>query len=284
MNNIERREYFIEDQSIPTLFLQSWIDKSAECRGTVLITHGIAEHSECYSHVAEALAKEGWAAFAWDLQGHGKSEGKRGYVKNFKEFPRDLKTIIEKIKNDGSLKANPFFLVGHSMGGLITLSALAFESLPPIAGAVFSSPALGIAVEVPKIKEMASHWINSLWPTLTLSNEVKYPDLSRDPQMVDSYSKDSLRHTKVSAPLYLGMVEEMSRVIANPQKITTPVYFQIAGEDKITSAQTSLDFYKTLECEKKLSLYQDSYHEIYNDINKKETIDDLISYLGELSL
>src|SRR5690606_19212709 len=95
MSNIERREYYIEDPLIPKLFIQSWHDKDSSSRGTVLITHGISEHSECYDHVAQSLAKAGWHVFAWDLQGHGRSQGKRGYIRDFKEFGRDLKTVIE---------------------------------------------------------------------------------------------------------------------------------------------------------------------------------------------
>ncbi len=281
MSHYESREYDIDDPELPKLFLQSWTNKSVEPIGCVLITHGIAEHSDCYQHVAKALSDHGWFVYGWDLQGHGRSQGKRGYIKNFTEYSRDLVSLVKKIKQDETKPTHNFHLLGHSMGGLITLQSLLSEGAPRVQSAILSNPALKIAVEVPKVKEIASQWLNQLWPTMTLNNEVRYDRLSRDPEMVRSYSKDPLRHNKVSAPLFLGMMEAMEFVHQNIERLKHPVYFQISGQDQIVDPQTSLDLFKEIPGEKKLDLYPDSFHEIYNDINKQEGIDDLIAYLGE---
>ena len=281
MENYEVREYDLNDPELPKLFLQSWSKKEFTPKGCVLITHGIAEHSDCYDHVAKALCDHGWLVFGWDLQGHGRSEGKRGYIRDFNDFSRDLKSILKKIKDDETIPSQNIHLIGHSMGGLITLQTLMGEDSPRVTSAILSNPALKIAMEVPKVKEMASHWINQLWPTLTLNNEIHYERLSRDPQIVSAYSKDPLRHTKVSAPLFLGMNEAMEWVNQNPERLKTPVLFQISGQDMVIDPQTNLDFYKEIDSEKKLKLYEQSYHEVYNDTNKQEAIDDLIQHLGE---
>jgi len=131
MSEYEIREYHIDDPELPKLFLQSWAHTKVEPIGCVLITHGIAEHSDCYDHVAKALCDHGWFVYAWDLQGHGKSQGKRGYVKDFKDFSRDLKSIIKKIKEDETKPTDNFHLIGHSMGGLITLQTLLSENTTP---------------------------------------------------------------------------------------------------------------------------------------------------------
>lgn len=281
MSQYEIREYDLDDPEIPKLFLQSWENSKVTPQGCVLITHGIAEHSECYDHVAKALCDQGWLVFGWDLQGHGRSQGKRGYVKSFREFSRDLISVVRKIKQDETLPTENFHLFGHSMGGLVTLQALCSEKAPRVQSAILSNPCLGIAVEVPKIKEMASLWLNQFWPTLTLSNELRYHLLSRDPEMVASYSKDPLRHNKVSAPLYLGMNEAMDEARELSKNIKVPLFFQISGKDGIVNPQKGLDFFKAFKGEKSLKLYEDSYHEVYNDLNKQEAIGDLIAHLGK---
>lgn len=281
MSSIENREYYIEDPELPKLFLQSWGSTSKTPQGVILITHGISEHSECYEHVGKALAEAGWFVYGWDLQGHGKSQGKRGYIKDFKHFARDLNSVVKKIKQDETKPTENFHLLGHSMGGLITLHALLLENPPEVKSVVLSSPCLGIALEVPKIKEMASHWLNQFWPTLTLENDVQHHNLSRDPEMVASYGKDPLRHAKVSAPLYLGMVEAMEYVNTNSGHLNVPLFMQVAGQDKIVDPQASLNFYKNVEGQKVLKLYEESFHEVYNDLNKEEGISDLIAQLGE---
>ncbi len=280
MSRYEQREYYFDDPEMPKLFMQSWSRTDLTPQGCVLITHGIAEHSDCYDHVAKALADKGWFVFAWDLQGHGRSEGKRGYIKSFDLFSRDLKLIIKKIKEDETLPSDRLHLIGHSMGGLITLQTL-LNKPPRIQSAVLSSPALGIGMEVPKTKEIASRLLNQFWPTLTLNTEMQYHLLSRDPEQVATYSKDPLRHSKISAPLFQGMVETMDWVSQNIKDLTTPVFMQIAGQDHIVKTQASLDLFKKIPGEKKLKLYEESFHEIYNDLNKQEGIDDLIDYLGQ---
>ncbi len=281
MTEYEIREYDIDDPEIPKLFLQSWSAVGTTPVGCLLITHGMAEHTECYDHLAKALCDQGWMVFGWDLQGHGRSEGKRGYIRDFRDYAKDLKSIIKKLKDDETLPTQNLHLFGHSMGGLITLQLLAAEAPPKVSSAILSNPALKIAVEVPKLKQVASHWLNQMAPTLTMNNELRYDRLSRDPAMVESYSRDPLRHTKVSAPLFLGMIEAQDEVWENFNKINTPLFFQISGQDKIINPQISLDFYKKYEGEKKIKLYEDSYHEVYNDINKQEAIDDLVEYLGD---
>ena len=281
MADYEIREYDIDDPEVPKLFLQSWSNPEVESKGCVLITHGIAEHSDCYDHLAKALCDAGWLVFGWDLQGHGRSPGRRGYIRDFRDFSKDLKSVIAKIKQDETKPSHNFHLFGHSMGGLITLQALCSDNPPRVQSATLSNPALAIAMEVPKIKEMASHWLNQFWPTLTLSNEVQYHLLSRDQEMVSSYSKDPLRHNKISSPLFIGMTAAMDEVVEKMERIQVPLYFQVSGKDGIVDPQATLNFYKNFAGEKNVKIYEDSYHEVYNDINKQEAIDDLIQYLGK---
>lgn len=281
MKQYEQREYYFDDPEIPKLFMQSWSRPDLTPKGCVLITHGIAEHSECYDHVAKALADQSWLVFGWDLQGHGRSEGKRGYVKDFSDQARDLKTIVKKIKEDETLPTDNFHLIGHSMGGLITLQALLSDNSPRVQSAVFSSPAFGLSMQVPKSKEVASRLLNQFWPTFTLNTEMQYDKLSRDPEMVASYGKDPLRHNKISAPLFQGMLETMTWVAENIKALKVPVFFQVAGRDAIVDTQATLDLFKKIPAEKKLKIYEDSFHEVYNDLNREECIDDLIGFLGQ---
>lgn len=281
MSTIVIHEHFIDDPLLPKLFVQSWSEANSQPRGTILITHGISEHSLCYDHVARALAQKGWRVFGWDLQGHGQSQGKRGYIDDFNSFSRDQKRLITVLQSDEKDSSRNFHMIGHSMGGLITLQTLLAKDRPLIRSAVLSNPALGIAMPVPKIKDLASVWLKNIWPSFTLNNEIRYELLSRDPQMIEVYSKDPLRHNKVSAPLYLGMKEAMESVQQNIHNLQVPVFFQISGQDHLVDPQASLDAFKKIQCSKELKVYEESFHEIYNDLNKQEGIDDVIHYLGE---
>jgi len=91
MTNYTRSETFFKGYDQSKLFLQTW--STPEAIGTVLFTHGHGEHSECYHRLITGLdqikdAKK-WNFIGWDLRGHGKSDGLRGYAKDFNEYVLD---------------------------------------------------------------------------------------------------------------------------------------------------------------------------------------------------
>ena len=83
---------------------------------TIIFTHGMAEYSKSYEEVALFFQNKGFHVITYDVRGHGKSEGKRGYVKSYMDFVNDLKEIV----NLAYKETKNVFLAGHSMGGLIT--------------------------------------------------------------------------------------------------------------------------------------------------------------------
>src|SRR5690554_2734177 len=82
------------------------IDKS---KPTVIIVHGIGEHSGRYLHVKNALNKAGYNVVRYDQRGHGKSTYPLGKLKSFHQLIDDLKLIVDEVKLD----SKKVFLLGH---------------------------------------------------------------------------------------------------------------------------------------------------------------------------
>ena len=254
-------------------------------RATLVLTHGMGEHSEAYVQSAASLARMGYTIHAWDLRGHGRSEGKRGHIDHFGDFTQDLSQFILYLQKNGLLK-EAFALVGHSMGGLITMKYLVEESKdgssddPKPAACVLSSPLMDVALKVPVVKDMAGRFLNHIWPSLTLYNEIKYTDLTRDPEWLKTYEKDSLRHDKISPALYLGMIDAMKEVLANASEVKLPICVLAAGKDKIVSLAAAKTMFEHLgSSNKKMIVYEDSYHEIFNDLDRDKVFRDLSQFL-----
>ena len=104
-----------------SLYYQCWLpDEEVKC--VLLVVHGITEHSGRYTNLAEYFVPRGYAVYCLDHQGHGQSEGVRGYVDRFGHYISDLKTfsqIVQSRHNESKI-----FMVGHSMGGLIAMSQI----------------------------------------------------------------------------------------------------------------------------------------------------------------
>ena len=283
---IEQREGHFRGDGGIELFYQSWAPPTPFA--TLVVTHGISEHSECYKKTAESLAALGWNVIAWDLRGHGRSEGKRGFVGDFMEYVRDLRRFLTHLGEAGRLD-KPFALIGHSMGGLVTLRHLVDYGNPdpaaepkcpkPLAVAL-SSPLVGIGVEVPFVKDFAARLLHRVWPSITLNNEIHYDRLTRDPQFLAGYPTDPLRHDKISPPLYFGMLSNIEIVKHLADRVRLPILIQAAGMEKIVSLPAIKEIFPKLGSEnKKLIIYEDSYHEIFNDLDREKVFGDLHAFL-----
>ena len=260
------------------IFYQLW--QAPKPEGLLIITHGMAEHSECYAPIVEQLQLQSWNVIAWDLRGHGQSGGQRGFVEHFDDYLKDFHQLLSLLNSKTPLNNRPLVLFGHSMGGLITYSTAMEYTQWPIKGVVLSSPCFGLSVEVPLWKEKASGFLSKVAPRLTMSNEIDYSILSHDPQMIPRYKNDPLRHEKISPRLYVEMVQKMNWAMEAAPNWKLPVFFQLAGDEKLVNTEVSEKLYSKITYQdKQLKVYPRLYHEIYNELGKEEVFKDLKSYL-----
>lgn len=278
------------------LFAQGW--KQDQSCGTILITHGQGEHSECYHRLIDFLSSsplvpttERWDFIAWDLRGHGKSEGKRGYVNEFSDYTKDFVTFLDYAFESHALK-KPVILLSHSMGGMIQLSALTgygvstdqdaiLKKYPQIVAQVCSSPLLGVAVQVPAVKDIGATFLASVLPKLTLWNELTYDTLTRDADVIREFEVDPLRHDQISSRVYLGMKAAFEALPEKSDKITLPTLFQIAEKDQVVSAPAAKSFFERIKsAQKRILIYGDgAKHETYNDTHRQQVYRDLHQFL-----
>jgi alpha-beta hydrolase superfamily lysophospholipase len=78
-----------------TVFLREWpVPAGVEQRGTLLLVHGLGEHSGRYAHVAERLAALGLHVRGYDHRGHGESGGPRGGLAHAGALLDDLRAVF----------------------------------------------------------------------------------------------------------------------------------------------------------------------------------------------
>lgn len=261
------------------LFFQTWEVSSP--KGALVITHGQGEHSDAYHRLANGIADAGWNLYAWDLRGHGRSEGRRGYAADFLDYCHDYELFLDRVRAMAPPNL-PMVTLGHSMGGLIQTRTTLDHLNWNFKAQVLSAPLFGLAMEVPWIKDRASRLINQVLPALTLGNEIKFTDLSRDPDVIAEYEKDPLRTDRISAGVYLGFIEAMNYVRSRAAKLHYKTLMQIPMADKVTNAKVSCDFFDQIGSpDKKLVTYEKAPHEIYNDIDREKAYTDLKKFLAE---
>jgi alpha-beta hydrolase superfamily lysophospholipase len=168
------------------------------------------------------------------------------------------------------------------MGGLIALRfAQQFPQMP--SGVIVSSPALGLTVQVPALKSFLGKIMSSIWPGLSLGNELDATKISHDPQVVSAYLDDPLVHDRVSARWFTEFLAAMGKAHQEADALTVPLLMQLAGDDHLTDSNAARTFFDNLALEDKaLHWYDNLYHEIYNEPvdQRTQVITDLVDWLN----
>ena len=144
------------------LHVTHWLPEGRP-RAVVLLAHGYAEHAGRYAHVAKRLTGAGYAVYAIDHWGHGRSDGEGGFVPRFSAYldgMAELLTLVEVNHAD-----TPRLLLGHSMGGLIACLFLVERQQAFVAAAV-SGPAILPAEPPSRFTVWISRFLSRFFPRL----------------------------------------------------------------------------------------------------------------------
>lgn len=280
----QRSEHFFTGYQGRRLYLQKWTQQDP--RGSVFITHGQGEHSGSYKRVVESLTEAKWNVIAWDLRGHGRSDGVRGFVQSFAEYVSDNQSFLEMACHLPEIGTHPKVLLGHSMGGLIQLRTLIENpSLQEnFQAQVLSSPALGLALPIPIWKTKGSAFLKNWAPRLTVGNEITYEMCTQDLDVIREMDRDPLRHNKISPAAFLGFMESWDIVLPKAGDIRLPTLLQIPENDPIVNSAEARQFYDRLGCaEKDIFVYPGLRHEIYNDLGRENVLSDLNYFLNKVA-
>ncbi len=258
------------------LYRQSWTPEG-DTRGAVLLVHGLGEHSSRYAHVASSLTQRGFALHALDHYGHGKSDGHGGHVPRFSVFLDGIAALLDDVKRtSGSV---PLFLLGHSMGGLITARFL-LSRQEEFRAAALSGPAFKSDEAPPAFVLWLNRLISALLPTLPMI-ALDATLVSRDVEVVKAYLGDPLvHHGKLTSRLIAEMSKAMDDTLARAAEVTLPLLTMHGDADKLTSPQGSEEFHATAgSADKTLKMYPGLFHEIFNEPERDAVLADLGNWL-----
>jgi len=128
-----------------SLLVRHWPVRSGEPWATMLLVHGLAEHSGRYEHVGGWLADAGIDATGYDLRGFGASGGRRAWVDRWDRHHDDLEERLAEVRTAAG--GRPVVVYGHSLGALIAAGyVVADEPRPQPDALVLSAPAIGDSV------------------------------------------------------------------------------------------------------------------------------------------
>ena len=273
-----------------------------DLRGTVQLVHGASEHSGRYDRLAAALTGRGFGVWAMDLRGHGRTAESTGIGRFGGGLGVD--TVLDDVQAlhlviDDEHPGVPRFLLGHSMGSIIALASAERDGRD-LAGLILSGP-IGVAPHladtVTALEEAvaagaADHALDALGPF----NErfeparTRYDWLSRDDAEVDAYISDPLSGDDIPLTVaYAAGVFALAVRAATtdamaglpdglPTLLLSGELDPVGGKDAVqTTALAQLFTERGLPVEQ--HVYPDARHEVFNETNRDEVVDDLLAWL-----
>lgn len=246
-------------------------------RGVVVLAHGYAEHARRYDHVVARFAAAGLLTYALDHRGHGRSGGKRVYLREMAEFTADFHTLVGIAAEEHPDR--PRIVLGHSMGGGIVFS-YGVEHPGDYTAMVLSGPAVDANESVTPVKLRAAKVLGRITPGLPVEN-LPADAVSRDPRVVAAYEADPLvYHGKMPAGIgraLIGVGETMPKRAA---AITAPLLVVHGEADRLIPVHGSR---RLLECvgstDAHLKVYPGLYHEVFNEPEQALVLDDVTSWM-----
>ena len=266
-----------------SLFVTDWpLAPGVPVAGSILLMHGLGEHSGRYAHVVRFFNRCGLVVRSYDHRGHGRSGGKRGDVPDSTTILHDAKLVLDDFAHQQTLEYPELpptapLLFGHSMGGVFA-ARFATAHLSPLRGLILSSP--GLALPLSAIQRGLLKVMSMLAPGVAVPNGLSTNHLSHDPAVAPAYSNDPLVHDKISARLLNSMLEAGAFSLAQASTLAIPTLLLVAGDDHLVDPQGSQRFFDALRPGVgTFHDYEGMYHELFNEIGSERVFADLRRWL-----
>lgn len=273
----------------------------------VQIVHGGAEHAGRYHALAQALNQQGYAVYAEDHRGHGRTGeintklGDMGEANAFERVCDDVLALGRRAKNENPNV--PLVIIGHSLGSLITQRILLQHSDEYTAAVLSGSPdILGIAAGAElvhaEVDRLGRDQVSEVLEAATVENfanavpdaQTPFDWLSRDRQQVQLYADDPWCGYALCTGVWQDLIAamlvttEVSAVAATLRR-DLPVYIVSGSDDPVHAEWSAIERLagNYRDCglqDVTVKSYPGGRHEMFNETNRDEVVTQLLEWLG----
>jgi len=275
-------------------------------RAVVQIVHGGAEHAGRYDTLARTLNEQGYAVYAEDHRGHGRTGetntklGDMGEANAFERVCHDVLSLGRRAKTENP--DTPLVIIGHSLGSLITQRILLQHSQEYSAAVLSGSPditgiAAGAVLVHAEVDRVGRDQVSEVLDAATVENfAAAVPDaktpfdwLSRDEQQVQLYADDPWCGYALCTGVWQDLIAAMLvttevSAVAAALRTDLPIYILSGSDDPVHDNWTAIDRLEQnyRSCGVKdltVKNYPGGRHEMFNETNRDDVIAELLGWL-----
>jgi alpha-beta hydrolase superfamily lysophospholipase len=296
---------FVDKDGV-TIFVYKWLPEGRAPKAAVQISHGMQEHAGRYAELAELLTGSGYAVYANDHRGHGKTAlglDKQGQLGpgGWESTVRDLKELTDKIKSE--LPGVPLFLLGHSWGSFLTQNYMEKWGAG-LKGAILSGThgkdplvKLGIMLGKRDVKRRGPVAPGGILEKLSVGGlnkkfePVRTPKdwLNRDPAEVDKYIADPWCGKPFPNGFFLDLVMLLSHTWEKSNEAQVPkelpIYLFAGSMDPVgkftkTVQALAIRYKKSGIKDVTTKFYEGARHETLHETNRVQVMNDILAWLN----
>lgn len=250
------------------LFYRYWPALTRSCRGAIILFHRGHEHSGRMAHLVDELDLPGFAFFAWDARGHGRSPGARGDSPSIGTSVRDVQTFVDHIAGTHGIAVEDMAVVAQSVGAAV-VAGWAHDYAPKLRAMVLGAPAFEVKLYVP-LARPALRVLRKLRGNFFVNSYVKAKLLTHDRERIASFESDPLIAKAISVNILLGLHDLSERVVADAEAITIPTQLLISGNDWVVHHAPQHHFYERLGAMvKERHVLDGFYHDTFGEQDRQ---------------
>ena len=272
------------------LAVESWLP-DAEVVAVIVVAHGMGEHARRYRRLAEALTADGWAVYAPDHRGHGRTAGGTDALgdlgpQGWDGLVGDLARLVDEVARRHPRL--PLVLLGHSMGSFAAQQYVLDHS-DRLAGLVLTGTTA--------VDQIAGALDPTQPADLSVFNAAFEPArteadwLSRDEAEVDLYVADPYCGFGLDAPSTGSLADAAPRLgdqsAIDGVRDGLAIHIVSGQEDPLALGgafvEMVADRYRQAGAEVSVVLYEGARHEVFNETNRDEVTAELLAWLGALT-
>ncbi len=300
--SVEETQFTFPSTDDVSVHVYQW--SPAEPRAAVQIAHGAAEHAGRYRRVAQRLVAAGFAVFANDHRGHGKTATADGLgyfadADGWNKAVDDLRTLNDMIH--AQLPGKPVALLGHSMGSLMAQQYIIQHGSTVDAAILSGSTVADAFAEIAPMLEEECKQYGRQAPSVIMAQlmtdqfNTEFPDaataydwLSSDANEVQLYIEDPLCGFDLCIGSWLDMLHsnmltaEVDQIKNIPRDL--PLYIFAGDQDPVSNKLEALHVLRDRYRQAGLSsvshrFYEGYRHEMLNERNRDAVTDELLQWL-----
>jgi alpha-beta hydrolase superfamily lysophospholipase len=250
-------------------------------KGVLLLVYGLGAHSSRWDEMAEYFRKRDISSYALELKGFGETGTLRGHIDSFETYFDDIDSLFKVIEreNPGVKK----FIVGESMGGLISFLYAANRDNRDIGSLICLSPAFRS-----RLKLKFTDYIKFAFALLVLPHkQFKLPFGSsmctRDGASREKMNGESKEHRLATSKLVFNIFKGQLAAPHMAHRISTPVFFLLSGNDRIVDPLKSQKVFNAIEAvRKEIKVYPQMFHSLSVDIGRERVFKDINDWIVSL--